>query len=57
MVGVVSYIFVLVTMGLKIAVQENVIRYAATVPIVYLVEHLSYTIGFWIGLLTLQKVK
>jgi cellulose synthase/poly-beta-1,6-N-acetylglucosamine synthase-like glycosyltransferase len=53
--GIVSYSLVLVTMGLKIAVQKKGIKYAVTVPIVYLVEHLSYSIGFWGGLLTISK--
>lgn len=54
-VASVSYCLVLVTNGLRIAVKENRIKYATTVPIVYLIEHSSYSIGFWQGLLTISK--
>lgn len=53
--GIVSYSLILVTMGLKVAMHENGIKYAATVPFVYLVEHLSYSIGFWRGLFKISK--
>jgi glycosyltransferase involved in cell wall biosynthesis len=48
-----SYGFILVIMGFKFGIRENTVSYIATVPVVYLVEHLSYSIGFWRGLLHL----
>jgi glycosyltransferase involved in cell wall biosynthesis len=53
--GLVSYFLLLIAMGIKTAVQENNIMYVMTIPIVYLVEHVSYSIGFWRGLFTLSK--
>ena len=53
--GLVSYALILVIMGLKVAVHEKGFKYAGTVPIVYLVEHLPYSIGFWRGLFTFSK--
>jgi glycosyltransferase involved in cell wall biosynthesis len=53
--GLVSYALILIAMGIKIAVQENNITYVSTVPIVYIVEHLSYSIGFWRGILNISR--
>jgi len=51
-VGVISfYILILMIMGFKFARQERDIRYLGSIPIVYVIEHFSYTIGFWRGLL------
>lgn len=44
---IVLYLFLLAGMGIKFAVQEKDFRYVITIPIVYLVEHTGYTIGFW----------
>ncbi len=41
------YLFSLAAMGLKFAVQEKDARYAFTIPVVYLIEHTAYIIGFW----------
>ena len=41
------YLVLLVSMGIKFAVQERDIRYVITIPIVYIIEHVGYTIGFW----------
>lgn len=53
--GTVSYVLILVIMGLKASASEKGVKYAGTVPIVYLVEHLSYSIGFWRGLFKISK--
>jgi len=53
--GMFSYVLILVIMGLKVAMREKGVKYAGTVPIVYLVEHLSYSIGFWRGLFKFSK--
>ncbi len=44
---IVLYLFLLAGMGIKFAVLEKDFRYLITIPIVYLVEHTGYTIGFW----------
>jgi GT2 family glycosyltransferase len=45
------YVFVVVAMGLKITIQEKRLEYLVSVPVVYLVEHSSYSFGIWTGLL------
>jgi glycosyltransferase involved in cell wall biosynthesis len=41
------YLVMLTGMGVKFAVHEKDIRYVITIPIVYIIEHVGYTIGFW----------
>jgi glycosyltransferase involved in cell wall biosynthesis len=41
------YLVIIGVMGLKFAIQEKDVRYLLSIPIIYLVEHLCYTIGFW----------
>ncbi len=45
------YLIVIGIIGIKFGLQEKDYKYLATVPVVYLVEHISYSIGFWRGLL------
>ena len=44
------YAIILVVMGMKFVVRERSIKYFASVPIIYMIEHVLYTIGFWRGL-------
>lgn len=56
LVGVISlYVFILIVMGFKFAIQERDIRYLGSIPIVYAIQHSSYTIGFWKGLLAMHS--
>jgi len=56
LVGVISlYFFILIVMGFKFAIQERDIRYLGSIPIVYAIQHSSYAIGFWKGLLTARS--
>ena len=56
LVSVISlYVFILIVMGLKIAIRERDIRYLGSIPIVYAIEHNSYAIGFWKGLLAIRS--
>lgn len=41
------YLLSTIMMGFKFAIQERDIRYFFSIPIVYLVEHSCYTLGFW----------
>lgn len=41
------YSLILIIMGVKFAIQERDIRYLISIPVVYIVEHTSYTAGFW----------
>lgn len=41
------YFILLTIMGLKSAIQKKDIRYLVLIPIIYVVEHLCYVIGFW----------
>jgi len=45
------YIFILLTMGFKFAIQKRKFSYVWSIPIVYVIEHSSYAIGFLLGLL------
>lgn len=54
-VSVISlYILILIATGFKFAIQEKDIRYLGSIPMVYAIEHSSYAIGFWRGLLKVQ---
>jgi len=50
--AIVLYFFILMAIGFKFAIQERDIRYLGSIPIVYVIEHSSYTIGFWRGFLS-----
>jgi len=53
-IGIISlYLLILIVMGFKFAMQEKDIRYLGCIPIVYVIEHCSYAIGFWKGFLKL----
>ncbi len=41
------YLLVILLMGLKIAIKERDFRYLVSIPIVFLIEHSIYTLGFW----------
>ena len=49
MVGI--YVVILTVMGLKFVVHEGSFKYLFTIPIVYVIEHGLYTVGFWRGML------
>ncbi|MBI2855197.1 MAG: glycosyltransferase [Chloroflexi bacterium] len=51
--AVAAYLLIVVTMGAKFAVRERDPRYLFTIPIVYLIEHASYTAGIWRGIVRL----
>ena len=42
---------ILISMGLRLAIQERKGRYLVSIPIVYAVEHAAYAAGFWRGIL------
>jgi len=41
------YLVIILIMGVRFAIQERNIKYIFSIPIVYIVEHFSYIIGFW----------
>lgn len=41
------YLVIIGAAGLRFTLQERDARYFLSIPIVYIVEHLCYTIGFW----------
>ena len=45
------YFIILISMGLRLAIQERKGRYLVSIPIVYAVEHAAYAAGFWRGIL------
>ncbi len=44
------YLVGLAAMGLRFAVEERNMKYLVSIPTVYAVEHILYTLGFWRGL-------
>jgi len=44
------YLMTILSMGLKLSIQEKNPRYQVSVPLVYLLEHIAYSLGIWIGL-------
>ena len=55
MVGV--YVVMIGAMGVKFAICERSLKYLISLPIIYVIEHGLYTIGFWIGLLGYKRGK
>jgi glycosyltransferase involved in cell wall biosynthesis len=41
------YLVIIGLHGLYFAIREKEVRYLVTIPIVFIVEHLGYTVGFW----------
>ena len=52
-----SYFFLLTILGFKISIKHRKAIYILSIPIAYLTEHFSYTIGFFSGLLVIRKSK
>ncbi|MCK4792249.1 MAG: glycosyltransferase [Desulfobacteraceae bacterium] len=50
------YVAIIVTSCLKLAVQEKGISLTASIPIVYIIEHFCYVIGFWHEILRPRKM-
>jgi glycosyltransferase involved in cell wall biosynthesis len=49
--AVIMYVTVLLYFDLKIFLKAKNVRYLFSVPVVFIMEHLSYTLGFWRGIL------
>jgi glycosyltransferase involved in cell wall biosynthesis len=45
------YLLLLVMTGTRFAIQENNLKYILSVPVVYLIEHVTYSLGIWKGLI------
>lgn len=41
------YLFAVILMGMRIAIQQKNPVYVLTIPVVYAIEHFCYIIGFW----------
>lgn len=50
------YVLLIVVMASKLVVQGRDIRYLLSIPLVYIVEHTSYTLGLWRGIILPQKL-
>jgi glycosyltransferase involved in cell wall biosynthesis len=50
--ALVVYIILTFAMGVALSIRERESKYLATIPVVYMVEHSAYAIGFWRGFLT-----
>jgi len=49
------YILLLLFFDLIIILKTKSFRYILSVPIVFIIEHISYSVGFWIGFLKIKK--
>jgi len=49
--AVIMYVTVLLCFDLKIFLKAKEVRYLFSVPVIFIMEHLSYTLGFWRGIL------
>lgn len=45
------YMAIVLAEGLKFALQEKNIKYIVSIPVIYVIEHSLYTLGFWRGLI------
>lgn len=45
------YAFILLCFDLKIFTKAKKAQYLGSIPLVFIIEHLSYTAGFWIGVM------
>jgi cellulose synthase/poly-beta-1,6-N-acetylglucosamine synthase-like glycosyltransferase len=45
------YVVILAVMGLKFGIQKRSFKYLLSVPIIYVIEHGLYAMGFWRGLI------
>ncbi len=52
-----AYLVIIGAIGLRFAIQERNIIYFVSVPIIYLVEHFCYTIGFWREIFRPRKMR
>ena len=41
------YLLAIIIVGAKFAIQEKDFRYLLSIPIVFVIEHSAYTVGFW----------
>jgi GT2 family glycosyltransferase len=49
------YLLFIIFMGIKISLQEMDYKYLFSLPIVYMLVHGAYALGFWIGISQLQN--
>jgi glycosyltransferase involved in cell wall biosynthesis len=49
------YVFILLCFDFKIFIKVKKAQYLVSILIVFIIEHLSYTIGFWRGMLGYRK--
>jgi len=45
--AIVLYVIAIITIGVGIAIQEKSPIYLVSIPVAYIVQHVSYIIGFW----------
>jgi hypothetical protein len=50
------YVLLVVIMALKVAAKQKDMHYLATIPVIYIAEHVSYALGFWRGLIFPRKI-
>jgi glycosyltransferase involved in cell wall biosynthesis len=51
------YFIIIFTTGLLLSFKERQLLYLISIPVVLLIEHSSYTIGFWRGLLKINDIR
>ena len=48
--AIIMYALIVLYFDLKIFLKAKEVRYLFSVPVVFSIEHLSYSIGFWAGI-------
>lgn len=51
------YALILLAMGIKFAAQAHNFKFIVGIPIVYIIEHVTYSAGIWRGLIKSRQVK
>jgi hypothetical protein len=52
---IILYGAVIVLTGLYFSIKENDVRYIVSIPVIFFLEHCSFTLGFWRGLFKIKK--
>jgi len=50
-ISIFLYSILILLMGVKFALQKKNVKFIISIPLVYVTEHILYSIGFWKGLI------
>jgi len=52
-----AYLVIIGAFGLKFTIQEKNISYLVSIPVIYIIEHFFYTVGFWKEIFRPRKMR